>query len=85
MMGGDGLTQATRIAILSANYVTTRLSGDYNVLYTGSKGRVRAKLVTASDCCAIVDAAQSPLPAVGIIGIAGPDCLNSFSLLRNAT
>jgi glycine dehydrogenase len=40
MMGGAGLTQATRVAILSANYVATRLSGAYDVLYTGSKGRV---------------------------------------------
>ena len=40
MMGGAGLTQATRIAILNANYIATRLSGAYSVLYTGRKGRV---------------------------------------------
>ena len=40
MMGGAGLTQATRVAILSANYIAKRLSGAYDVLYTGSKGRV---------------------------------------------
>jgi len=40
MMGGAGLTQATRIAILSANYIARRLSGAYDVLYTGAKGRV---------------------------------------------
>jgi len=40
MMGGAGLTQATRIAILSANYIATRLSGAYPVLYTGVHGRV---------------------------------------------
>jgi glycine dehydrogenase len=40
MMGGEGLTQATRVAILSANYVAKRLAGAYDVLYTGSKGRV---------------------------------------------
>ena len=40
MMGGAGLTQATRIAILSANYIARRLSGAYGVLYTGAKGRV---------------------------------------------
>ena len=40
MMGGAGLTQATRVAILSANYIAARLSGAYDVLYTGSKGRV---------------------------------------------
>jgi glycine dehydrogenase len=40
MMGGAGLTQATRVAILSANYIAKRLAGAYDVLYTGSKGRV---------------------------------------------
>ncbi len=40
MMGGAGLTQATRVAILSANYIATRLSGAYGVLYKGIKGRV---------------------------------------------
>jgi len=40
MMGGEGLTQATRIAILNANYIATRLAGAYDVLYTGAKGRV---------------------------------------------
>jgi glycine dehydrogenase len=40
MMGGAGLTQATRVAILSANYVAKRLAGAYEVLYTGNQGRV---------------------------------------------
>jgi glycine dehydrogenase len=40
MMGGAGLTQATRVAILSANYIAKRLSGAYGVLYTGQRGRV---------------------------------------------
>ncbi|MBS1300752.1 aminomethyl-transferring glycine dehydrogenase [Loktanella sp. SALINAS62] len=40
MMGGAGLTQATRIAILNANYIADRLSGAFDVLYRGSKGRV---------------------------------------------
>jgi glycine dehydrogenase len=40
MMGGAGLTQATRVAILSANYIARRLAGAYDVLYTGSRGRV---------------------------------------------
>ena len=40
MMGGAGLMQATRVAILSANYIAKRLSGAYDVLYTGAKGRV---------------------------------------------
>ncbi len=40
MMGGAGLTQATRVAILSANYIARRLAGAYDILFTGSKGRV---------------------------------------------
>jgi glycine dehydrogenase len=40
MMSGTGLTQATRVAILSANYIATRLAGAYDVLFAGSKGRV---------------------------------------------
>ena len=40
MMGGEGLTQATKIAILNANYIAARLKGAYDVLYTSSKGRV---------------------------------------------
>ncbi|MBY6003863.1 aminomethyl-transferring glycine dehydrogenase [Salipiger bermudensis] len=40
MMGGEGLTQATRSAILNANYIATRLSGAYEILYTGPQGRV---------------------------------------------
>jgi glycine dehydrogenase len=40
MMGGAGLTQATKVAILSANYVAERLSGAYDVLYRGRSGRV---------------------------------------------
>ena len=40
LMGGRGLTQATRIAILSANYIAKRLEGAYPVLYKGTNGRV---------------------------------------------
>ncbi|ACL60860.1 aminomethyl-transferring glycine dehydrogenase [Methylobacterium nodulans] len=40
MMGGRGLTQATRIAILNANYIAKRLEGAYSILYAGQKGRV---------------------------------------------
>ncbi|SMX26282.1 Glycine dehydrogenase (decarboxylating) [Pelagimonas phthalicica] len=40
MMGGEGLTQATRVAILNANYIAKRLEGAYDVLYRGSDGRV---------------------------------------------
>lgn len=40
MMGGEGLTQATRVAILNANYIATRLEAAYDVLYKGPTGRV---------------------------------------------
>ncbi|MAM23958.1 MAG: glycine dehydrogenase (aminomethyl-transferring) [Rhodobacteraceae bacterium] len=40
MMGGDGLTQATRVAILNANYIARRLEGAFDVLYKGPSGRV---------------------------------------------
>ena len=40
LMGGSGLTQATRVAILSANYLACRLSEAYPILYRGGNGRV---------------------------------------------
>jgi glycine dehydrogenase len=40
MMGGAGLTRATKVAILNANYVAKRLDPHYPVLYTGQHGAV---------------------------------------------
>ncbi|MGY2046587.1 aminomethyl-transferring glycine dehydrogenase [Methylobacterium sp. JK268] len=40
MMGGRGLAQATRVAILNANYIARRLEGAYSIVYTGRNGRV---------------------------------------------
>ncbi|NHF73121.1 aminomethyl-transferring glycine dehydrogenase [Paracoccus xiamenensis] len=40
MMGGSGLTQATRVAILNANYIASRLSAGYPILFMGNRGRV---------------------------------------------
>ena len=40
MMGGAGLTQATKVAILSANYLAARLDGAFDVLFKGRGGRV---------------------------------------------
>ncbi|MEQ9261440.1 MAG: aminomethyl-transferring glycine dehydrogenase [Roseovarius sp.] len=40
LMGGEGLTQATRVAILNANYIAKRLEGAYDVLYKGTQSRV---------------------------------------------
>jgi glycine dehydrogenase len=40
LLGGEGLTHATQVAILSANYMAARLSDSYPILYTGANGRV---------------------------------------------
>ncbi|HUF11652.1 MAG TPA: aminomethyl-transferring glycine dehydrogenase [Longimicrobiales bacterium] len=40
MLGAEGLTQATRVAILNANYIAHRLEGHYPVLYRGPSGLV---------------------------------------------
>ena len=40
MMGGPGLTRATQVAILNANYVATRLAPHFPVVYTGQNGMV---------------------------------------------
>ncbi len=40
MMGGAGLTNATKVAILNANYIAKRLEGAYEVLFRGKNGRV---------------------------------------------
>ena len=40
MMGRDGLTRATQVAILNANYIARQLDGAFDVLYTGRNGRV---------------------------------------------
>ena len=48
MMGGDGLTRATELAILNANYIKVRLEDHYPVLYTGSHGRCAHEMIL--DC-----------------------------------
>ncbi len=45
MMGEAGLTRATKIAILNANYLAARLKDSYGVLYTGENGRVGHELI----------------------------------------
>jgi glycine dehydrogenase len=40
MMGGEGLTEATKVAILNANYIAKRLDGYYPVLFKGKRGLV---------------------------------------------
>jgi glycine dehydrogenase len=45
MLGADGLTDATRHAILNANYIKARLERHYPVLYAGRNGRVAHELI----------------------------------------
>jgi glycine dehydrogenase len=40
LMGGEGITRATKIAILNANYIAKRLQGAFPVLFKGKGGRV---------------------------------------------
>lgn len=54
MMGGEGLTNATKIAILNANYIKTRLEQHYPILYTGSSGRAAHEMIL--DCRAFKEA-----------------------------
>jgi glycine dehydrogenase len=48
MMGGEGLTKATRYAILNANYMKARLEEHFKILYTGTKGRCAHEMIV--DC-----------------------------------
>jgi glycine dehydrogenase len=45
MLGGEGLTNATKYAILNANYIKARLEEKYEVLYAGEKGRAAHELI----------------------------------------
>ncbi len=48
MMGGKGLTEATRMAILNANYIKESLKDHYATLYSGSNGRCAHEMIL--DC-----------------------------------
>lgn len=48
MMGAEGLTEATRYAILNANYIAASLKGWYKILYTGKNGMVAHEMIL--DC-----------------------------------
>jgi len=45
MLGAEGLTDATKFAILNANYIKERLSGHYDTLYTGEMGRAAHEMI----------------------------------------
>jgi glycine dehydrogenase len=48
MLGTEGLKKSTEMAILNANYLTARLKGHFDVLYTGETGRVAHEMIL--DC-----------------------------------
>jgi glycine dehydrogenase len=48
MMGSEGLTNATKLAIFNANYIKERLSSHYKILYTGTQGRCAHEMIV--DC-----------------------------------
>lgn len=48
MLGGQGLQKTTEVAILNANYIQKRLSGAFDILYSGDKGRSAHELII--DC-----------------------------------
>ena len=45
MMGAEGLTEATKVAILNANYIAKALEKNYGILYKGENGRVAHELI----------------------------------------
>jgi glycine dehydrogenase len=45
LLGGNGMTSATRYAILNANYIKSRLEKHYPVLYTRANGRVAHEMI----------------------------------------
>ena len=59
LMGGDGLKQATRMAILNANYMKTRLAKHYPILYSGKNNRVAHELIL--DCNEFLKTAGIPV------------------------
>lgn len=48
LLGGDGMTEATKMAILNANYLKEKLKDHYPILYTGEKGYVGHEMIL--DC-----------------------------------
>jgi glycine dehydrogenase len=60
LLGGEGLTHATQVAILSANYMAARLADSYPILYTGANGRIAHECILdirglTRDCGVSVD------------------------------
>ncbi len=63
LMGGGGLTEATKMAILNANYLKSSLEPCYPILYSGKNGRCAHEMIV--DCNAI-----SRQTGIGAIDIA---------------
>jgi glycine dehydrogenase len=47
MLGGDGLTQSTKMAIVNANYMKEKLKGHFDTLYTNHNGRVAHEIFSS--------------------------------------
>jgi len=62
LMGGEGLTEATKMAILNANYLKSCLEPYYPILYSGKNGRCAHEMIV--DCNAI--ARQTNIGAIDI-------------------
>jgi len=45
MLGAEGVTNATKYAILNANYIKERLNGHYDTLYSGEMGRAAHEMI----------------------------------------
>ncbi len=50
LLGAEGLKASSQHAILSANYIKKRLERDYNILYSGPKGRVAHEMIVDLRC-----------------------------------
>ncbi|MBP6334023.1 MAG: aminomethyl-transferring glycine dehydrogenase [Bacteroidia bacterium] len=55
LLGGAGVTDSTRYAILNANYIKARLENHYSILYVGSHNRVAHEMI--ADCRAFKNSA----------------------------
>ena len=59
LLGGNGLTEATKYAILNANYLKECLKDDYPILYSGTQGRVAHEMIL--DCDKFAHTANIPV------------------------
>ncbi|MBE0662970.1 MAG: aminomethyl-transferring glycine dehydrogenase [Bacteroidales bacterium] len=50
LLGAEGLTEATKYAMLNANYLKARLEGDYKILYVGKNGWVAHEMIIDCNC-----------------------------------